>query len=45
VCPFFVARRAIGEADIVVANQDLVLADLTMPRDEDTFGGVILPKP
>jgi len=45
VCPFFLARRAIGEADIVVANQDLVLADLTMPRDEDTFGGVILPKP
>lgn len=45
VCPFFVARRAIGEAEIVVANQDLVLADLTMPRDEDTFGGVILPKP
>lgn len=45
VCPFFVARRLIGEADIVVANQDLVLADLTMPRDEDTFGGVILPKP
>ncbi|MBB3226170.1 ATP-dependent DNA helicase DinG [Luteibacter sp. Sphag1AF] len=45
VCPFFTARRAIGEADIVVANQDLVLADLTMPRDEDTFGGVILPKP
>jgi ATP-dependent DNA helicase DinG len=44
-CPFFLARRAIGEADIVVANQDLVLADLTMPRDEDTFGGVILPKP
>jgi ATP-dependent DNA helicase DinG len=45
VCPFFVARRAIGDAEIVVANQDLVLADLTMPRDEDTFGGVILPKP
>lgn len=45
VCPFFLARRAVGEAEIVVANQDLVLADLTMPRDEDTFGGVILPKP
>ena len=42
---FFLARRAVGEAEIVVANQDLVLADLTMPRDEDTFGGVILPKP
>lgn len=44
-CPFFIARRAIGEADIIVANQDLVLADLTMPREDDAWGGVILPKP
>jgi ATP-dependent DNA helicase DinG len=44
-CPFFAARRAVGDADIIVANQDLVLADLTMPREEDGFGGVILPKP
>jgi ATP-dependent DNA helicase DinG len=45
VCPFFAARRAVGDADIIVANQDLVLADLTMPREEDGWGGVILPKP
>jgi ATP-dependent DNA helicase DinG len=45
VCPLFAARRAIGDADIVVANQDLVLADLTMPNGQDGFGGVILPKP
>jgi ATP-dependent DNA helicase DinG len=44
-CPFFAARRAIGEADIIVANQDLVLADLTMPREDEGWGGVILPKP
>lgn len=44
-CPFFAARRAMGDAEIIVANQDLVLADLTMPREEDGFGGVILPKP
>ncbi|MBT2116385.1 ATP-dependent DNA helicase DinG [Dyella sp. LX-66] len=44
-CPFFAARRAVGDAEIIVANQDLVLADLTMPREEDGFGGVILPKP
>jgi ATP-dependent DNA helicase DinG len=45
VCPLFAARRAIGDADIVVANQDLVLADLTMPSGQDSYGGVILPKP
>ncbi|WP_266170363.1 ATP-dependent DNA helicase DinG [Dyella subtropica] len=44
-CPFFAARRAVSDAEIIVANQDLVLADLTMPREEDGFGGVILPKP
>ncbi|HET7358961.1 MAG TPA: ATP-dependent DNA helicase DinG [Rhodanobacteraceae bacterium] len=44
-CPFFAARRAVGDADIIVANQDLVLADLTMPREEDGWGGVILPRP
>ena len=50
ICPFFAARRAVEDADIVVANQDLVLADLTMPGDEEddgvrTWGGVILPRP
>lgn len=44
-CPFFAARRAVADADIVVANQDLVLSDLTMPGDDDNWGGVILPKP
>jgi len=44
-CPFFAARRAVDDADIIVANQDLVLADLTMPGDDDSWGGVILPRP
>lgn len=44
-CPFFAARRAVDDADIVVANQDLVLADLTMPADDEGWGGVILPRP
>ena len=38
-CPFFRARGEIDEADIVVANHDLVLADLNLG------GGVILPSP
>ncbi|MBD8881439.1 ATP-dependent DNA helicase DinG [Rhodanobacter sp. 7MK24] len=45
VCPFFAARRAVDDADIIVANQDLVLADLTMPGEDDNWGGVILPRP
>ncbi|KZC38566.1 MULTISPECIES: ATP-dependent DNA helicase DinG [Rhodanobacter] len=50
VCPFFVARRAVDDAEIIVANQDLVLADLTMPGEADGgaepgWGGVILPRP
>jgi ATP-dependent DNA helicase DinG len=45
VCPFFAARRAVDDADIIVANQDLVLADLTMPGEDDQWGGVILPRP
>jgi ATP-dependent DNA helicase DinG len=44
-CPFFAARRAVADADIIVANQDLVLSDLTMAGDDDNWGGVILPKP
>ncbi|RUL61491.1 ATP-dependent DNA helicase DinG [Dyella dinghuensis] len=44
-CPFFAARRAVADADIIVANQDLVLSDLTMPGDDDNWGGIILPKP
>ncbi|MGY3039776.1 ATP-dependent DNA helicase DinG [Rhodanobacter sp. TND4EL1] len=50
VCPFFAARRAVDDAEIVVANQDLVLADLTMPGEGggegvQGWGGVILPRP
>ncbi len=50
VCPFFVARRAVDDAEIIVANQDLVLADLTMPGEDPgdggtAWGGVILPRP
>ncbi|KQX97587.1 helicase [Rhodanobacter sp. Root480] len=49
-CPFFTARRAVEDAEIIVANQDLVLADLTMPGEsasngEPAWGGVILPRP
>lgn len=50
VCPFFIARRAVDDAEIIVANQDLVLADLTMPGEDEAggnqaWGGVILPRP
>ena len=37
VCPFFVARDASREFDLLVVNQDLLLADLSLG------GGVILP--
>lgn len=38
-CAFFKAREALGEADCIVANHDLVLADLSLG------GGAILPAP
>ena len=38
-CPFFQARRQAADADVVVANHDLVLADLGIG------GGVVLPPP
>lgn len=38
-CPFFNARRALEQADVIVANHDLVLSDLALG------GGVILPAP
>jgi len=38
-CPFFKARQALDEVDIIIANHDLLLADLAMG------GGVILPAP
>ncbi len=44
-CPFYAARREVDDADIIVANQDLVLSDLVMPGENDGWGGVILPRP
>jgi len=38
-CAFFRARRRLDEADVIVANHDLVLADLSLG------GGVVLPSP
>lgn len=40
-CPFFNARRAMSSARVIVANHDLVLADLTMAKDgiEPLFPG------
>jgi ATP-dependent DNA helicase DinG len=39
VCPFFKSRDSLDKADVVVANHDLVLADLSLG------GGAILPDP
>ncbi len=38
-CSFFKARDALGDADVIVTNHDLVLADLALG------GGAILPAP
>ncbi len=38
-CPFFAARQELEDADVIVANHDLVLADLALG------GGAILPRP
>jgi len=38
-CPFYQARDALDKADVIVANHDLVLADLSLG------GGAILPDP
>lgn len=38
-CPFFAARSELDDADVIVANHDLVLADLALG------GGAILPRP
>ena len=38
-CPFFKARQELDKCDLIVANHDLVLADLSLG------GGVILPDP
>lgn len=39
VCPFYRARESMDEADLIIANHDLVLADLSLG------GGAILPEP
>jgi ATP-dependent DNA helicase DinG len=44
-CPFVLARNAVLAADLVVANHDLVLADLAIGSDSDGPGGVLLPQP
>ncbi|TBW54723.1 ATP-dependent DNA helicase DinG [Marinobacter halodurans] len=38
-CAFFEARKGVDEVDVIVANHDLVLADLALG------GGAILPRP
>ena len=38
-CPFFKARNALDGVDVIVANHDLLLADLNLG------GGVVLPEP
>jgi len=38
-CPFYRSRDGLDEADVIVANHDLVLADLALG------GGAILPEP
>ncbi len=38
-CPFYLARDTLESVDVVVANHDLLLADIGMG------GGVILPAP
>lgn len=38
-CPFFKARQSLESIDVIVANHDMVLADLALG------GGVILPAP
>lgn len=44
-CPFFLARKEIEHASIIVANHSLVLADLSMPAEDGSYGGVVLPPP
>lgn len=39
LCPFFTAREAMEDCEVIVANHDLVLSDMMLG------GGVILPSP
>ncbi|MBQ0600890.1 ATP-dependent DNA helicase DinG [Klebsiella oxytoca] len=38
-CPFFIARKELEDVDVVIANHDIVLSDLSLG------GGVVLPEP
>lgn len=38
-CPFFRARKELDDVDVIVANHDIVLADLSLG------GGIVLPEP
>jgi len=38
-CPFFTARKSLEDADLIVANHDLVMSDISLG------GGAILPEP
>lgn len=38
-CPYYLARERAAQADVIVANHDLVLSDLALG------GGVVLPEP
>ncbi len=38
-CPYFISRQEIEEADVIIANHDLLLSDLSLG------GGVLLPAP
>jgi len=40
-CPYFVERKRLQQAKIIIANQDLVLSDLKLAREED--GSTIFP--
>lgn len=44
-CPFLQARESMKEADIIVANHALLMADLMIGDDQEGFGGVFLPDP
>lgn len=45
-CPYFVARKKLDDAKVLVVNHALLMADLQFPRGEEdgAYGGVLLPK-
>jgi len=44
-CPFLIAKKKIESANLVVANHDLILADLRLTDEEGEAGGFVLPEP